>query len=97
MGNFRLVIDAVGGHGCQREVKDGGTVIGCGRMDCPDCVAGALVTELAKRTGSSIQSASLTHWPGTSSEVVDEFRLDNGGIPLALLPKLQRIRHGSFG
>lgn len=71
MGNFRIVIEAVGGHGCQREVKDGGEVYGCRRMGCPDCETRRFVEEL-KRSQSSVDKATLTHWPGQPGEVVDD-------------------------
>lgn len=71
MGNYRVEVEAVGGHGCQREIKDGGTVYGCGRMDCPDCIAREFV-ETLKRKGNSLVSATLTHWPGTKGEVQDD-------------------------
>jgi hypothetical protein len=51
MGTFRIEIQAVGNHGCQREVKDGGTVDPiCGSSSCPDCIARAVVQKL-KDTG----------------------------------------------
>lgn len=70
MGNFRIEIDAVGGHGCQREVKDGGTVTGCGQPGCPDCNARSFVADFKKR--NDIKSATLTHWPGEAGEVKDD-------------------------
>ena len=71
MGNYRIEMEAVGGHGCQREIKDGGTVYGCGSMNCPDCIAREFV-ETLKRRGSSMVYAKLTHWPGQTSEVQDD-------------------------
>lgn len=71
MGNFKIEVEAVGGHGCQREARDGQTVLGCGRMDCPDCIARVFVAEL-KRKGNSMVSARLVHWPGQTSQVVDD-------------------------
>jgi len=62
MGDFRIVVEAVGGHGCQRDVKDGGTVkANCGQESCPDCAARAFVEEFKKH--NSVSSATLTHWP----------------------------------
>lgn len=29
MGDFRVTVNAVGGHGCERNVTDGGVVYGC--------------------------------------------------------------------
>ena len=36
MGDFRIVIESAGNHGCNRAVKEGEEFYGCGRMDCPD-------------------------------------------------------------
>jgi len=83
MGNFRIEIDAVGGHGCQREIGDGETVTQwCGQSSCPDCKARAFVADL-KSTGNSIAKATLTHWPGMPSQVQDDL--------------LSGKRTGSFG
>lgn len=74
MGHFRIEIDAVGGHGCQRNVKDGGTVTGCSGGNCPDCVTREFVAKL-KSMGvfSSVPaSAKLIHWPGQATSVVDD-------------------------
>lgn len=62
MGDFRITIDAVGGHGCQREIKDGGHVNPCGQPSCPDCQARAFVEQL-KATGTNVRQATLEHWP----------------------------------
>ncbi len=88
MGNFVLEVEAVGGHGCQREVKDGGEIITpCG--GCPDCSFVAFVEELRKTC--SVQRASITHWPGQSSSVVDVIvPTTEGG------DKFKRVRKGSF-
>lgn len=86
MGNFRLEINAVGGHGCARTTRDeptdnaflaafGKTAIrrffGCNNMYCPDCKFREFVREL-KRLGVDVKSATETHWPGEPSEVVDD-------------------------
>ncbi len=71
MGNFKISIEAVGGHGCQREIRDGGTVYGCGYRGCPDCEARAVV-EALKRINCSVVEATLTHWPGEPGSVVDD-------------------------
>lgn len=70
MGLLRITIDATCGHGCQREIKDGGGAYGCGRDHCPDCQARRFVEQLKAR-GATIEAATLTHWPGTPSEVRD--------------------------
>ncbi len=85
MGNFRIEIDAVGGHGCQREVGDGGTVTGCGQPHCPDCIARRFVAELKAAGVFSCPpsaSATLIHWPGSKGEVRDDL--------------LTGVRKGSF-
>ncbi len=85
MGNFRIEIDGCGGHGCQREVKDGGTVTGCGNVHCPDCKARRFVAEM-KAAGffdyPPSATATLIHWPGTTTEVRDDL--------------LTGVRRGSF-
>ena len=81
MGTYRIEIQAVGGHGCQRDVTDGQVVYGCGRIGCPDCEAREFVWRLREK-GQSVEKATLTHWPGTPSEVSDDL--------------LTGIRAGSF-
>lgn len=82
MGQFIVRVDAVGGHGCERQVKDGETVEGCGRANCVDCITRDYVSKL-RAVGTSFTEASLTHWPGLPSEVKDDL--------------LTGVRHGSFG
>ena len=73
MGNFRIEVESVGNHGCQRELGDGATVTGCGDPSCPDCIARRFVAELkAKGQLYSTAKATLTHWPGTPGEVQDD-------------------------
>ena len=63
MGDFVIEVKCTGGHGCQREVKDGGTLAAsCGQPGCPDCMARAFVAEL-KSSGTHIRDATLQHWP----------------------------------
>lgn len=63
MGDYSITVRAVGGHGCQREVKDGGTLAEkCGIPGCPDCMAREFVREL-KAAGNTITAAVLRHWP----------------------------------
>jgi len=80
MGDFRIVIDATGGHGCQREIKDGGQVYGCQSLICPDCLTRDFVERLARKM--PVRSATFIHWPGEAGEVVDDL--------------LTRVRRGSF-
>lgn len=71
MGQFRVEVTATGGHGCQRELKDGEQVEGCGQPHCPDCIARGFVKELRDR-GASVETAELIHWPGQPGEVRDD-------------------------
>ena len=91
MGTFRVEVQAVGGHGCQRDIKDGGTVDGCGQPNCPDCITRRYVNELKAVANVSFSPgggrntdayATITHWPGQRGVVVDDL--------------LTRIRTGSF-
>lgn len=70
MGDFRIEVNATGGHGCQRELGNGELINGCGRPDCPDCLARKFVAEL-KAQGQSVKDALLIHWPNSSPTVVD--------------------------
>jgi len=72
MGNFRIVIDAVGGHGVDREVKDGEVVNHFAEgMQTPDALAKQMVNYL-QANGIEPDSAKLVHWPGEESEVTDD-------------------------
>jgi hypothetical protein len=77
MGHHRIVIDMVGGHGCDRTAVEGEPRMFCGSASCPDCAARALV-EHFKRAGAFGSSnhaeagAVIIHWPGSISEVVDD-------------------------
>lgn len=76
MGDFRVVMEATGGHGCQREVGDGEKVFGCRRMDCPDCLTQEYVEKMSKI--ASVSKAELIHWPSAvqwgGQSVVDEYK-----------------------
>lgn len=62
MGDFRVVVEALGGHGCQREKGTGETVIGCNRQGCPDCIVREMVRRL-QRSGAQVKKAEIQHWP----------------------------------
>jgi len=81
MGTFVVSVEAVGGHGCQRELKDGTVVPGCGLDSCPDCTARRFVEDL-RRKGNNLVKATLIHWPEQPGEVVDNL--------------LDGVRKGSF-
>ena len=91
MGTFRIEIEAVGGHGCQRERKDGEVLQGCGLDSCPDCIVARTVCEL-QRNQTSINHARIVHWPGQPSEVVDEFDVKREDWRT----RAPRTRKGSF-
>lgn len=71
MGWFRITVDGVGGHGCQRDKKDGEKVDGCGADTCPDCTVRRFVNDL-RRKGNSLVTAKLVHWPGQTGSVEDD-------------------------
>jgi hypothetical protein len=62
MGDFRMTIEATGGHGCDRVHKQGEQLQGCGRMDCPDCVFATFVSQM-QRLSMRPMVAILHHWP----------------------------------
>lgn len=70
MGNFRITINAVGGHGIDRGKKHGETIDFDIAPDSPDAIVKRAVDEL-KAKGNSVTEATIHHWPGTDSQVVD--------------------------
>lgn len=69
MGNWRLTLSGVGDHGANRSTSHGETVTD--RSDARvDEICQRFVQEL-KEAGGTVNEATLHHWPGTSSEVVD--------------------------
>lgn len=72
MGNFRIIINATGGHGDGRDVGHGGTLeLEMLPETSVDRVAHEAV-EALKARGCTVQEATLTHWPGTTSQVIDD-------------------------
>lgn len=72
MGNFKIEIEAVGGHGVCREVKQGEIIpYDAAHPDEPDVLAKRFVDAFAKR--NSILSAKLTHWPD-NSPIIDNLK-----------------------
>ncbi len=73
MGDFRMTIEAMGGHGCDRKAKagataqDGDIVRGCGQETCPDCMFARFVSEM-QRAGMRPFVATLHHWPADMNE-----------------------------
>lgn len=77
MGSYRIVIDAVGGHGCDRTATEGEALHPVAPQhlsSCPDCMARDFVARLkaAGQFGNTPASATLTHWPGDTGQVVDD-------------------------
>lgn len=71
MGDYRIIIDAVGGHGADRTAKEGeGVNFYEWGNTSPDAIAKQFVEVL--RTFSQVNSAKLVHWPDTETEVVDD-------------------------
>ncbi|MEO6610763.1 MAG: hypothetical protein ABIT05_01480 [Chitinophagaceae bacterium] len=63
MGDFRIVVNAVGGHGQDRSKKTGEVVnFSEGGDNSPEAIAKKFVDEL-KASGVNVESASVIHWP----------------------------------
>lgn len=72
MGNFKIEIEAVGGHGADRTAKQGESLnLGESRPSNPDAFAAEFVKQLAQN--NSVVSATLTHWPDTTP-IVDDIK-----------------------
>ena len=72
MGQFKVEIIGVGGHGQDRDKKDGGIVNFYENGNAtPDALAKTFV-EMLKANGVNVESATITHWPGTEGEVQDD-------------------------
>lgn len=82
MGDFRIVIEAAGGHGCNRTAKEGEEARGCGSETCPDCLTARFVSEL-QRAGMRPNVATFTHWPAVMAkhEVIGEACIRCGAKP----------------
>lgn len=82
MGDFRIVIDAVGGHGQDRNKKNGEIVdFSEGGDGSPEAIALKAI-ELMKAAGINPEKAYIIHWPldnyegqlknGRSNQIVDD-------------------------
>lgn len=70
MGNFKIEIEAVGGHGVLRHVKQGDIIpYGDAHPNEPDVLAVKFVEEFKKT--NNVVSAKLVHWPDTTPIVDD--------------------------
>ena len=63
MGTFRVMVTAVGGHGCQRDKNGADVITGCGEPSCPDCITREYVRKL--KQCASVSEAIIHHWPGS--------------------------------
>lgn len=70
MGDFRIEVNATGGHGCQREKGNKSKIEPCGQPGCPDCIAREFVAKL-KASGTMVRDALLIHWPNSGPVIVD--------------------------
>lgn len=74
MGQFRIIITAVGGHGQDRSKKDGEVVnFFEGGHTSPDALA-KMVTENLRAYGNNVEDAKIIHWPGSDTEVTDDLK-----------------------
>ena len=72
MGNFKIEIEAVGGHGVQRGVKQGEVIpYDTAHPNEPDVLAKRFVEEFGK--SNNVLSAKLIHWPDTTP-IVDDLK-----------------------
>jgi hypothetical protein len=65
MGQFHVVVQAVGNHGCERDKIDGEHVVGCERIGCTDCITREFVRRL-KKSGATVHVAAIDHWPAVT-------------------------------
>lgn len=71
MGNYRIIINAVGGHGQDRGKGNGETVdFEAENANSPEAIVARALKEL-QATGNSVTEATVHHWPGSGYEVVD--------------------------
>lgn len=94
MGNFRIVIDAVGDHGQDRDKKDGETVdFG---TDKPESIAKKAVEEM-KAKGVNVLSAKCYHWPAdTVYQGEPTAPLDGNGKECITDDLVTGVRRGQF-
>jgi len=98
VGDYRITIDAVGGHGCARETKSGQRPYRCRRDDCVDCQVARFVEQLKQR-GNSISQSKIEHWPAERFGGLEPN--PNPGPIDVTKPRadgfLEEVRLGSFG
>jgi hypothetical protein len=94
MGDFRIVIEGSGPHGCDRQSGDMDQVYGCGSMSCPDCQARAFLKTLRDSTSTNVSKAEIIHWPADFKNEDGTPRYTKEGEVRDDL--LTRIRIGTF-
>jgi hypothetical protein len=89
MGDFRIIVNAIGGHGQDRSKKDG-EVVDFG-TNTPEAIAKEFVEKL-KASGVIVEDASVVHWP------IDNYggQLKNGRTNQIVDNLVTGIRTGSF-
>jgi hypothetical protein len=110
MGLYRIEIEATGGHGCQREKKEGEQVFHCNRSNCPDCLTMDFVESL-RRINQHVSKAEFTHWPNaaewgsapiretivpSAQEAMTGKNTDGSEYKYVWTMYAHRIRHGNF-
>lgn len=71
MGTYRIEIQAVGGHGCQRKKQDISEL--CDNPRCPDCLTKRFVRDL--KQDNNVEQALIIHWPQQGT-IVDNLLTD---------------------
>lgn len=81
MGDFRIIINGIGGHGQDRDKKNGEIVNFQKDPSSPDALAESFVKQL-KEKGVNIEDATIIHWPldnyggqlknGRSQQIADD-------------------------
>ena len=103
MGNFKFVIDCVGGHGQDRSKKDGEVVDFTNpeypSENTPERIMQRCVDEL-KASGCNVQAAKVHHWPkvefGEDSKLKAISFEDSNGNTCINDDLLTGVRQGHF-
>lgn len=79
MGDFRIIVNAIGGHGQDRDKKNG-EIVDFGE-NTPEAIAKEFIEKL-KASGVNVEDASVVHWPvdnyggqlknGRTNQIVDD-------------------------
>jgi hypothetical protein len=73
MGMFEVRISLTGKHGCDRAAKPGEKLYDrCKKLDCADCRTLDFVQQLRQYGGFTVGEATITHFAGSATEVVDD-------------------------